>query len=384
VVTGVAECGELPCLAEFTSEDGALVADNEGRTLFAKNPTQDLIPASTLKLLTAVSAIHYLGIGFRFRTEFYLDRDENLKVKGYGDPLLLSEVWQDLAQSLSLQIQSFNDLILDPTYFASNIRIPGRRHSTNPYDAPVGALCANFNTIHFKRTETGAIVSAESQTPMTPFAKAKVLSLGLSQGRYTFTHDRQEAARYAGDLLIHFLAERGVVCKGEMALGRVAPEDTLIYTHRSPFTLDRCIAKMMEFSNNFMANQIFISLGAHCYGPPGTLHKGVQAVTRYGAEDLNLHALQVVEGSGISRDNRLSARDMVNILTALAPYRHLLKRDGNIYYKTGSLRGVRTRAGYIETGKFPLSFAVFLNGKLQDIDALVECLSRAARRAPQR
>ncbi|MEA2040587.1 MAG: D-alanyl-D-alanine carboxypeptidase [Thermodesulfobacteriota bacterium] len=367
---------DVSCLNSISSKDAILVADPDGQILYRKNETIKCIPASTLKLLTALAAIHHLGNSFRFRTEFYMDTDQNLVVKSYGDPLLISEVWQEIADALAKEIRNFKALILDDTYFSRNIRIPGRGNSTNPYDAPAGALCANFNTIFFDRDKQGQIISAESHTPMIPYVSQKIRVLGLRQGRYTFSHDHEETARYAGKLLLHFLKERDVVSQGTIHLRTVKPGDRLIHTYLSRFTLEQAIEKMMGFSNNFMANQILIALGAYVYGPPGTLAKGVKVVSAYASEELGLKDIEFVEGSGISRKNRVSALDMLVILRAFRPYRHLLKSSGEVLYKTGTLRGVRTRVGYIETArKEPFCFVIFLNrANSADILSLMECI----------
>ncbi len=163
------------------SNDALVVAEPDGRLLYKKNETVKHVPASTLKLLTALCAIHYLGPSYRFKTEFYTDTDSNHKIKGYGDPLLISEVWQEIAHGLPKKVRGFKDLLLDDTYFSQPVIIPGRNHSTNPYDAPVGALCANFNTVFFDRDKQGRIVPAEAQTPLIPYARKKIRSLGLKK-----------------------------------------------------------------------------------------------------------------------------------------------------------------------------------------------------------
>jgi len=367
---------DVSCLNSISSKDAILVADPDGQILYGKNETTKYVPASTLKLLTALTAIHHLGSSFRFRTEFYLDPDQNLKVKSYGDPLPISEVWQEIADVLAKEVGNFKALILDDTYFSRNIRIPGRGNSTNPYDAPAGALCANFNTIFFDRDKQGRIISAEPHTPMIPYVRQKIRDSGLRKGRYTFSHDQKETAYYAGKLLLHFLKERGVVSQGTVHLGTVKPGDRLIHTYLSRFTLKQAIEKMMKFSNNFMANQILVAVGAHVYGPPGTLAKGVKVVSLYAREELGLKDIEFVEGSGISRKNRVSALDMSVILRAFRPYRHLLRSSGQVLYKTGTLRGVRTRVGYIETvRKEPFCFVIFLNrANSADILSLMECI----------
>ncbi len=362
----------------ISSHDALLVAGPGGRIIYSKNETRKCVPASTLKILTGLAAIHHLGKSYRFRTEFYQGPDQNLKVKGYGDPLLISEAWQEIAQTLAARLQGFNDLVLDDTYFVDKIDIPGAGFSTNPYDAPNRALCANFNTVFFKRDDAGRIVSAEPQTPMTPLAIEKVRLLGSNTGRYTFSHYGHETARYAGELLAHFLKERGKVYQGKIRTGVVEPGDLLVYTYHSIFTLEQALKKMFEFSNNFMANQILIALGAHVHGPPGTLAKGVKVLSDYAREVLGLHDIEIAEGSGISRKNRLSALDMLAVLRRFEPHRALLVRQGRVLYKSGTLSGVKTRAGYIEdkSGN-PYYFVIFLNSSPADIDSTFDCVKNS-------
>ncbi len=364
-------------LNRISSQDALLVAGPDGRIIYSKNETRKCVPASTLKVLTGLAAIHHLGKSYRFQTEFYQDLDKDLKVKGYGDPLLISEVWQEIAQAIAPRLQVFKDLVLDDTYFEDEVDIPGTDLSTNPYDAPNRALCANFNTVFFKRDGTGRIISAEPQTPMTPLALEKVRLLGLNSGRYTFSHDGHEAARYAGELLVHFLEKRGKVCQGKIRAGVVVPGDPLVYTYHSIFTLEQTLKKMFEFSNNFMANQILIALGAHVHGPPGTLAKGVKVLSDYAGKVLHLN-IEIAEGSGISRKNRLSAKDMLAVLRRFEPHRALLVRKGRVFYKSGTLKGVKTRVGYIEdkSGN-PYYFVIFLNSSHADIDSIFDCVKNS-------
>ncbi|MDY7037275.1 MAG: D-alanyl-D-alanine carboxypeptidase, partial [Thermodesulfobacteriota bacterium] len=296
----------------------------------------------------------------------------------YGDPLLISEAWQEIADHLIKKIHFFRDLVVDDTYFSERIVIPGRAHSTNPYDAPVGAICANFNTVFFDRDKHGKIISAEPQTPMIPFVRERILSLRQKRGRHTFSRDSLEASQYAGNLLLHFLKERGAECQGKVRSGRVGPQDRLIFTYRSKFTLKQVLEKMMTFSNNFIANQIFLTLGARKYGAPATLQKGVTAVSEYAWKELGLKDIEVVEGSGISRENRISASEMLTVLHRFKPYRHILKKKGAMKYKTGSLRGIRTRVGYLESSTdVSYYFIIFFNSGNTRMDDLLDCLRHA-------
>ena len=91
-------------------KDAIMVTGPDGQVLICKNDDRPLIPASTLKFFTSLVSLHYLGPEYRFGTEFYLDRDHNLTIKGYGDPLLISEVISDIAHTLSTRTSRINDI----------------------------------------------------------------------------------------------------------------------------------------------------------------------------------------------------------------------------------------------------------------------------------
>jgi len=344
------------------ANDAVILADPEGNELYSKNKSKMLVPASTLKLLTSLAALHFLGESHRFDTEFYLDDKNNIKIKGYGDPFLVSEAVQEIAISLKSQIQSYNDLILDQSYFESPIHIPGRSRSLQPYDSPNGALCVNFNTVFFKK-KNGVFISAEEQTPLLPLALKKIKSSGLSRGRIMLSSDNDEILQYAGELTGYFLTDQGVKSNGHIRAGEVDPEnDKLILSYNSELTTTELIYSLLEYSNNFIANQLLIAIGAQQYDPPGNLEKGVRAVQGYIKDVLNRQDIRIVEGSGISRENLMSAEAMLKVLKVFEIYHELMRHNGREYYKTGHLNGIKTRVGYIESNEGLLyRYIVFIN-----------------------
>ena len=360
--------------------DAVLLADHNDSIIFAKNVDTNLVPASTLKILTSLAALRYLGADYRFITEFYIDDDLNLKIKGYGDPLLLSEIIMEVAEILSGKLEPtgkrINDIVLDDSYFKNNIICPGKSISLEPYDAPNGALCANFNTINFKRTASEHWVSAESQTPLLPFAQTRIRQSNIEEGRIVLSHKEKEITIYAGQLFQYFLKNEGVVTSGRIRTGMVNSEkDKLLFKYHSKYSLEQVIAKLLRFSNNFMANQILLALGASVSEPPGTLDKGVDALLAYACDVLKISDVQIVEGSGISRDNKISAMDMLKVLEHFEPYHHLMPRIGNEFYKTGTLKGVATRAGYIKDKKGELyRYIVFLNKSEKSISSIMDII----------
>ncbi len=354
------------------NHDAVVVADTNGKVLFSKNADQPLIPASILKLLTSLAAFHYLGEDFRFITEFYIDDRANLTVKGYGDPLLVSEVLSQMAGNIAEILQSapefsrhhksINHLFLDNTYFQQTLKAPGTAASVEPYDSPNGALCVNFNTVRFKR-RGATYVSAEPQTPLLPMALPRIKKSKLTHGRILLSQTGQEGTRYAGHLLAYFLGKQGIRINGDIKIkNRETENSRLLFRYTSHFSLSQIISRLLEYSNNFIANQLLITIGIKAGSLPGSVAGGSYAVMDYAINKVGLKSVTMVEGSGISRKNRLSAMDMIKILQQFMPYRHLMQRDGDIIYKTGTLTGISTRAGYYEDGIGPVRlFAVMLN-----------------------
>lgn len=376
-----------PCLCAETKNkieqvlrerDAVLVRDLTRNTpLISINEDKLLIPASILKILTSLVVIDALGLDHRFKTEFFLDRDFNLTIKGYGDPLLLSETIPGIVEQLGDRFQTVNDIILDDTYFTSPITIPGAaKSSIQPYDAPNGALCVNFNTVFFKKDLYGRYISAEPQTPLLPFVLNRISRSSLNEGRIILADENHEFLLYAGHLFNHFLQEKGIKTKGTIRIGSVDPKrDKLILEYRSHFELPDIITRMLYFSNNFSANQLLIAAGAAKYGCPGTLQKGVRAVLEYSEKHLGTDHIQIAEGSGLSKKNQLSATMMGKILDEFKPYRTMLRQNGRELYKTGTLTGIRTRAGYLESedGRL-ISFVILLNSGKSSSEKIMEMI----------
>ena len=351
-------------LNNIKSNDAIFVVNNDGKVVLGKHSGQLCIPASILKIVTSLAAFHYLGTDYRFKTEFYRSPDGFLKIKGYGDPVLVSEELEKISHTLQKEYQEFSGIGLDATYFKESIKIPGITHTLNPYDAKNAALCVNFNTVCFRRESSGLLVTGEPHTPLLNFARKKIKKY-MRSGRINLFRKHSDILLYTGHLMHFFLLKQGIEIKEKIIkIESVNDKDKLLMTHFSGATVEEIVSMLLRFSNNFIANQLLLSIGAKIYGPPATLKKGIEAIKNFAQKSLNIHDFKIVEGSGISRKNKISAKEMIKAVKAFEPYRNLLTHEENLFYKTGTLNGVRTRAGFIETeyGKtFP--FVVMLNRK---------------------
>ncbi|MEA2042513.1 MAG: D-alanyl-D-alanine carboxypeptidase, partial [Bacteroidota bacterium] len=181
--------------------------------------------------------------------------------------------------------------------------------------------------------------------------------------RIVLSHKESENTLYFGHLFKYFLEKQGIKSNGSIRLGRVNKEnDRLIFKYVSGFSIKEIISKLLEYSNNFMANQLLIAAGAKLYGSPGTLDRGILVVKDYTKKMFNVKDLCIIEGSGISRQNRISANSLHKILEKFETYHELMHKSGREFYKTGTLDGISTRAGYIRNEKNGLyRFVVLIN-----------------------
>jgi D-alanyl-D-alanine carboxypeptidase/D-alanyl-D-alanine-endopeptidase (penicillin-binding protein 4) len=336
---------------EALKNGGAYVESNRGEVLFDHRSQDHFIPASTIKIATAACTIKELGIDYRFPTDFLITPDNELVIRGYGDPFLISEELDLMAKGLvDRGLKKVSSIIIDSSYFGSDIGIDGQSASTNPYDALNGALVANFNTIYFHK-RGNKIESAEPQTPITPLAKEIGKKYANGKHRVNLGKDPQRNSRYLSELIAEFLKKYGVVVSAPLSLKieTAPPHANLIYRHRSSKTVSDAVRGMLKFSTNFVANQLFLVLGAKQHGTPATTKKGQEALRSCLLNHIGWKNFEIYEGAGLSRKNRVSPQQMMILLRMFEPYRDLLPLEKGIFQaKTGTLRGVNTLAGYFK------------------------------------
>jgi len=150
----------------------------------------------------------------------------------------------------------------------------------------------------------------------------------------------------------------------------VVPDDAkLLHTHYSP-PISNVIRAINKYSNNVMTRQLLLTLGAEKIGLPGTVDKGRTVINDWLEENgFSFPELVIDNGAGLSRDTRISARHMGELLTfayrdprmpefmsslPIASYDGTLQKrfagtalEGRLHLKTGLLDDVRALAGYL-------------------------------------
>ena len=341
-----------------------LVMDADGNELVAQNADQPFVPASVNKIVTAWLAMEVLGGDYRFKTRFYLDENRVLYVQGGGDPFLISEELALLAPELVAAIgkEPITGIVLDASYYPADLRIPGIEDTNEAYDALNSAFAVNFNTIHAVRSGN-TVRSAEKQTPITPLAISQFRTRGpKGRSRISLTQDPEVSLLYAGELLAAFIDQAGGSVKGEITVGPVPQGLAPVYVHNQSRALSEILTQMLLGSNNYIANQVFLEIGAQRLGGPVSLEKSLKVANEMLAAHGLAEAVHLEEGSGISRGTSFTARGLAKVLHLFEPHADLLK-GRNSKYKTGTMSGVRTLAGYAETAKHGrVRFVIALKG----------------------
>lgn len=359
-------CGSAT--AEKFIMNGGYIVENNGGTM--KYREQELfVPASTLKILTSLVTLEKLGQRYRFKTHFFLDDQKNLYIKGYGDPFLTSEVIFTIGKKLSeLGIDKIGTFFLDDSAFALNGETASIENSENPYDAPNGALAVNFNALPVLVKRNGNVSSGESQTPLIPLMTEAGLSLPPGHHRInvdTLSRNGQlpPSLRYAAELFISQFRLAGISMQGSYKKVKVPKGLRPVYIHYGEKSLEEIIKACLKNSNNYIANQLFLVCGAQSFGLPATWDKSRKTFALYVEEHLQLNPDQIYvkEGSGLSRQNRISPSALIAILDHFKPYSRLLKRKRDILLKSGTMKDVYCYAGYFPQDNGLTSFAILLN-----------------------
>ncbi|MBU0674606.1 MAG: D-alanyl-D-alanine carboxypeptidase [Proteobacteria bacterium] len=366
---------ELPAAMKELVTNGGFGVSRNGTLLFSHNPDQLFTPASILKVLISLAAFDRLGPTYRFTTDFLMNGQNDLFIRGHGDPLLVSEEVALIMEHLKSQgIPAINRIILDGSTFALEDPSPkGASDSLNPYDVLNGGLAVNFNTINIQVMEDGSVRSAEPQTPLLPM----MLSVGgkLPRGvhRVNISTVPARISELTGQLFRWAQQESAIPGNGVIQNGVTPDQATLIYRHQSSRTLTDLVRDLLRYSNNYVANQLFLTLGMKEFGPPATWAKARAAMADC-IRDLDLDdEISVIEGSGLAGENRLSVRGMLALLERFRPYAELLPERDGLLVKSGTLSGVYSYAGYLPDGD---SFAIILNQPDNNRDRLLLLLRK--------
>lgn len=325
-----------------------------GRTVFLRHPTLALVPASNAKLAVAYASLALLGPEHRLDTVVY------------GEGELVGSTWRG-----DLVLKGFGDPTLsraDLGALAGQIRAAGIRQVTGGIEA---------DESYFDSRRTGPAWKSHYYIDESPPLSALTVDRARFRGWMT-----REPALSAGSQFRFALRAAGVGVRGRVVTGVADPLAEQLATTASP-PLARIVAYMNRESDNFTAELLLKQLGASD-GGHGTSAAGAEAVRGALHEAaIPLAGVRIVDGSGLSSLNRLTAAAVIGILVvawndpAIRPsfvrslavagvngtLENRLERPparGAVLAKTGTLAESSALSGYAR-GKW--AFAVIQNGR---------------------
>ena len=370
-------------------------------------------PASAVKLVTTLAAIEVLGPAYRWETQAFtlgpLDDgtlDGDLILRGGGDPFLTAERFWSFLRGLRAHglDRIAGDLVIDDSYFDVIPEDP-RAFDGEPYrsyNVQPHALLLNFKTVSFQFFPDGNAVRVVPNPPLdnltldnrlrtankacrgfqrgvafdlpNGFDDGTVIFSGTFPARcrvYSLSRTVLTPEQFAWGLFSSLWREIGGQIDGTVRTGDAPEDERPLFAMRSP-TLAEVVRSVNKHSNNVMTRHLLYTMGAQVEGEPGTEDNGKRAIDSWLTEKgLDLASLRLDNGAGLSRETRISARDMVSLLRYgwQSPYSAefiasmplagldgtLRKRftgealAGQMHLKTGSLDHVVALAGYVRS-----------------------------------
>ena len=376
------------------------------------NETIAMNPASVMKLVTTLAGLEILGPAYRWRTQAHLDGalkdgvlQGSLMLKGMGDPKLTFESFWLLLRALRDRglRDVRGDLVLDRTYFSTGEHDPGRfdAEPLRAYNVGPDALLLSFKSVSFQfvpDSDTGSVlvyaqprpeqlevvsvlrtsngpcgewrdkVKADFQTA----AKLRALFTGVyptSCGERSWHIAMLTHPEFVGGVFRQLWPELGGAFSGSVREAAVLPGMKVFYSHESA-PLTEIVRDINKFSNNVMARQLYLTIGAEAARAPGRYDKSLGVVKSWlSKRGLEMPELVIENGSGLSRRERISAQSLGALLVSAfhstvmpefiasmpllavdGTMRKRLKGEqvaGSAHIKSGSLADVRAIGGYV-------------------------------------
>lgn len=356
---------------------GVYIADlDTGEELASYRPDEPMVPASTMKLLTTGAALKVLGNDFTFRTQLILDESVSpprLIVKGDGDPALgdpaifigetpgveLGMLFDQIALALSnAEVTSLSGIVIDDRVFDRNYT-----HSAWPEDqlnrwycAQVGGLNFNTNVINIYTQPSRSGSPIVRMEPDAYWVQLQVKAKSNTASRDTawvsrptksnsFTVHGNVSSKseipvaidtpplFAGRVLATALAERGITLGGEsdsaidtvrlVEVGEHLDESRTIAIITTPMT--DVLHRVNTNSHNLYAEALLKRIGHEITSDPGSWENGGAVLRMTLAEQLGAEAAEsttISDGSGMSRENRVTSHTFVKWLRMLARSEH--------------------------------------------------------------
>ena len=374
----------------------------------AWQPELPMNPASVMKLVTTYAGLDRLGPDHFWRTRVYAQGPVeqgvlrgNLLIQGSGDPKLVVERLQELIAAIRDKgVQHIaGDIVLDNSVFrlAPHDAAAFDDDPLRAYNVGPDGLLLNFKALvlRFVPEPAQRRVRVDSQPPMAgvaipaelpatsgacgdwrtrlaiDFADPRQLKLG---GRYPLACGEQEwavaypqPASYAPRVIEAMWRAAGGTLTGQVKWAEhPAAGGRLLVTGLS-LPLASVIADINKYSNNVMAQQLFLTLSAG--DGRASFAESRNLIKRWWRERFGLRATPVLDnGSGLSREERATAASLAALLQQAASHPH-----GAVFEQSLSLAGVdgtTRRLAQRRPGSAAIGNARLKTGSLRDVAAV--------------
>ncbi|MBU6439750.1 MAG: D-alanyl-D-alanine carboxypeptidase/D-alanyl-D-alanine-endopeptidase [Betaproteobacteria bacterium] len=365
-------------------------------------------PASVLKLVTMYAALNLLGPDYRWRTPVYAIGPlqdgvlaGDLGFAGSGDPhLMAQDLWRLALRLRGLGLRRIaGNVVVDRSAFNLPPHDPAQfdGRPLAPYNVGPDAFLVGFGSVQMHMEAQGGAVRAWTEPPLHGFAprlpRLEPGACGSPDARLhpdfsqTLAPDLQgswspecgemdwnlaalmPADDFVQAVLGAVLRDAGIEWTGTVVSGRIPPGAHLLSTWESE-PLAVLVRDIDKYSNNVMAQQVFLTLALHAGLAPADFGRAAQVVQQWlGTQGLAMPDLVLDNGCGLSRVARISASDLDRLLGAawrgplmpefvsslpLSGEDGTLRRRlggrlrGMLHAKTGTLDGVLALAGYLQ------------------------------------
>ena len=432
---------------------------DRNEVLFSYNAGQRFIPASNVKLFTVAAGLAYLTPDFVYETKLMQHGvvesgvlKGDLIIVGSGDPTISgyfhdgnpTKVFEDWAETLKQSgIRSITgNIVIDNSFFRATPLGPGWSWDDELfcYSASNDAFSFNNNcvavvvapgnsagdpvTVRLEPGPGDLVIVNNAKTGdqggtddisirKDPCTNTITISGGLPMNHpeYRVMVSVERPACYGGLIFKEILAQRGVSLHGRIDCGQqdeISREvrGTTAAIYRS-LRLSEIVKVINKKSNNFTAEQLFLTIGKIQKGE-GSQAASAMAIKEYmETTGMDTADLSIVDGSGLSRYNLVTPKDIVALLDYMAGSRYFglfydslaiagmdgtLKRrmqspplQGNLRGKTGSMNHVRNLSGYMTTGSGErLAFAILINNFSADPSLIEDIIERICLRLIKR
>jgi len=400
-----------------------VIKADSGHSVYSHNGQKAMVPASNMKLIVTAAAMKYLGADYQYITKVGLCGD-TLVVIGSGDPLLGDKqtdakysrtpnwIFRDIEAALKTKgVAVIKDIIVDSTIFDDQ-----RVHPNWPveelnrwYASEVSGLNYTCNCIDVTARNQNGRVNVFFE-PQTAFIKLTNQVAAVNTGKHGIGAYRQSGkvnelivkgrckeqdgpfavaierpAGFFGFLLAENLAKAGIQVQGRLSEKRADADCNFVLLYACETSIKDCLARCNKNSLQLAADALVKTMGARANGgTAGSWAGGREVITQYllalGLEKQQFH---IDDGSGLSKENRLSANVISSVLadmykgTDWSIYKDSLavggvdgtidryfaqtKYKGKIFGKTGYISGVKSFSGLCTTENGDYIFSILAN-----------------------